>query len=275
MPKTKKEKSNWRLWISYDGTDFCGWQKQPGQRSVEGELLKALKSLTGQEVEITVGGRTDAGVHARLQACSVSFESDFDSRRLILAFAAKLPRDIVVVGADKIFEKFDARSYAVGKRYVYKIKNSLASSPFVYKYAWHVKGNLDLVKMREAAKYLVGELDYESFRSTECGAAHARRYLWQISVSASFDFDIRGNAFCHNMIRIIVGTLVDVGLGRFEPKDIEVMLEAKDRTQAGKTAPAHGLTLDQIYYPDDLTEAAIPDDAKFPRFPVTKETWPI
>lgn len=269
---------HWRLWVAYDGTDFVGWQKQPTGVSVEGEILKALKNLTGEDVEITVGGRTDSGVHARAQACSFDLLSRFDERSMVTALAAKLPKSISIWKADEMDAAFDARRHAVGKRYIYRIHTGATHDPFAYKYAWHVKGKLDVEKMREAARYLVGDLDYESFRSSSCSAKHARRYLWQVGIVEHRDgiqIDVRGNAFCHNQIRIIAGTLVDVGLCKFSPDDVKTMLDAKDRTKSGRTAPPHGLTLDQIYYPDCMADAEIPNGAHFPRYPVTKTSWPF
>lgn len=271
-------KAHWRLWIAYDGTDFVGWQKQPTGMSVESELLRAVHDLTGQDVTITVAGRTDAGVHARAQACSFDLESRFDERTFLTGLESKLPKSISVSRADVLDAEFDARRHAVGKRYIYRVHNDVAHDPFTYKYAWHLKRPLNLEKMRQAAQHLEGDLDFESFRSSSCTAAHARRYLWKVAVECVRDnihFDIRGNAFCHNMVRIIVGTLVDVGSGKYRPEDVKEMLEAKDRTHSGKTAPAYGLTLDQIYYPDNLGDAGIPEDAEFPRYPVTKTSWPF
>lgn len=263
----------WRLWISYLGTDFVGFQKQPGQRSIESALQEALLKLTAQTPIVTGAGRTDAGVHARGQVVSCSFESRFDSRTLPVALSHYLGPAICVYQADEMRISFDAKRQSIGKRYVYRINASGKLHPFKNLYTWDLRQKLDLGAMREAAAYLIGEHDFESFRSVHCMAAHAKRYVWMISLSDS-EIDIRGNAFCHNMVRIIVGTLVDVGLGKLKPMDIPVILAKRDRTQAGRTAPAHGLTLEEVYYPDNLEQAEIPDGAIFPRYPVTRESWP-
>ncbi|MEI6789672.1 MAG: tRNA pseudouridine(38-40) synthase TruA [Myxococcaceae bacterium] len=276
----------WRLWISYLGTDFVGFQKQPGQRSIESALQEALLKLTAQTPILTGAGRTDAGVHARGQVVSCSFESRFDYRTLPIALSHYLGPAICVYQADEMPTKFDAKRQSIGKRYVYRINALGKLHPFKNLYTWDLRQKLDLAAMREAATYLIGEHDFESFRSVHCVAAHAKRYVWKIGDltpgpspetgegNSTLEIDIRGNAFCHNMVRIIVGTLVEVGLGKLKPMDIPVILAKRDRTQAGRTAPAHGLTLEEVYYPDNLKQAEIPEGAIFPRYPVTRESWP-
>jgi tRNA pseudouridine38-40 synthase len=288
-----RQSKTWRLWVSYLGTSFHGFQKQPGQPSIEQAFLAAFERLIGYAPEITPAGRTDSGVHARGQVVSCTFESRFDSRTLPLALSHLLGPDIAVYRADEMPEIFNARFHAIGKRYVYRISQNMRAHPFEHAYTWHVASPLNLEAMQEAANYLVGEHDFESFRSSSCVAEHARRYLWKIKIPLNPPFskgeilppfakggpggisiDIRGNAFCHNQVRIITGTLVEVGLGKYSPERVKEILLAKDRTLAGRTAPAHGLTLEEVYYPDDLSRAEIPEGAKFPRYPVTNETWP-
>ncbi len=267
-------KSTWRLWLAYDGTRYCGWQFQPGQMSVESVLQKALLELTGQTISLTVAGRTDAGVHARGQVVSCEFESRFDEKKMILALASKLPLDVAVWRADIMSAGFNAKRHSIGKRYVYRIYQSLAKDPFSYQTHWHLRRQLNVEAMQAAAQHFVGEHDFESFRSAHCEAEHARRYLWAVDVTSAnnlIEIDVRGNAFCHNMIRIIVGTLVEVGLGRLPATSIPLIIDGKDRNLSGRTAPARGLFLEAVYYPDDLTAANIPADACFPRYPVTKE----
>ncbi|MEM7496275.1 MAG: hypothetical protein AAF471_09305, partial [Myxococcota bacterium] len=135
----------------------------------------------------------------------------------------------------------------------------------------------DVERMRYAAAYLVGDHDFAGFRSAACTAAHARRFLWRVAVQRDdrgIQVDVRGNAFCHHMVRIIVGTLTAVGRGKLRSDDIPTILAARCRARAGPTAPARGLTLQQVYYPDNLEQAKIPPDARFPRYPVSRETWP-
>ena len=267
----------WRLWVAYLGTPYVGWQKQPGLPSIESALQEAFLQLTSMSPELVAAGRTDSGVHAQGQVVSCRFESRFDSHKLRLALSSALPRQISVWKADEMPHGFHAKRQSIGKRYLYRIHPGPTSSPFSWETSWHIRQPLDLQAMQEAAAFFIGEHDFESFRSANCQAAHARRYIWQVELSIDKNLivvDIRGNAFCHNMVRIMVGTLVDVGYGKIKPHDVKSILEAKDRTLAGKTAPPHGLTLDTIYYPDDLTSSNIPKDAKFPRYPVTKDTLP-
>lgn len=267
----------WRLWMSYLGTDFVGFQKQPGQRSIESALQEALLKLTSLTPTLIVAGRTDAGVHARGQVVSCSFESRFDSKTLPPALSHFLGQNICVYRADSMPEIFDAKKQSIGKRYVYRINQSGQFYPFNHRYAWDLRQRLDLKAIQKAAAVLIGEHDFESFRSVHCVASHARRYVWMIRIKENLEnleIDIRGNAFCHNMVRIIVGTLVEVGLGRLSPDDMSVILAQKDRTVAGRTAPPHGLCLEEVYYPDDLSQAEIPKGAIFPRYPVTTESWP-
>lgn len=267
-----------RLWIAYDGSRFSGYQYQPKERTVEAALLKALEPLAKQKVPLQVAGRTDAGVHARAQAASASFSTRLSSKELTLAFAHRLPSDISVWRIDEMPQGFDARFMSVGKRYIYRLFQGLCVDPFWRSRVWHIRKQLDVESMRLAASHFVGEKDFESFRSRACLAAHARRYIWQLSIEQKdqlIEIDVRGNAFCLNMVRVIVGTLVEVGLGKRSPKDMEGIFMARDRTLAGKTAPASGLCLEQVYYPDNLIEASIPTKATFPRFPVTSDSWPF
>jgi len=270
------KEQNWRLWVSYDGTKYCGWQMQPLQASIEETLQNAFYQLVGYKPVLTAAGRTDSGVHARGQAVSVQFSSRFDEKKILLALESKLPNDIAVWRADVMPEGFNAKRHSIGKCYVYRIYQGPVKDPFSYLTYWHLRQALNVKVMQHAAGYFLGEHDFESFRSAHCDAAHARRYLWRVEVrqeNQHLEIEIRGNAFCHNMVRIMVGTLVEVGLGRIAPTDIEKILQQKDRKLAGRTAPAHALCLEEVYYPDNLENAKIPDGACFPRFPVTKDTW--
>jgi tRNA pseudouridine38-40 synthase len=268
----------WRLVIAYRGGDFVGWQRQVGHRSVEQTLIDALRQLTEDDVSVRAAGRTDSGVHARGQVASCTITSSVKPRKMALALGAQLPDDVAVVEATEAAPGFDAKRHSVAKRYVYRVLDRTARDPFRSETSWHVRGGLDLDAMRTAAAALVGENDYESFRSTHCDAAHARRYLWRVDVARADEdlvaIEVRGNAFCRNMVRIIAGTLVDVGVGRTPAGDVRGILAARDRTLAGQTAPARGLTLEEVYYPDTVDRAEIPAGATFPGWPVSEETWP-
>lgn len=267
-----KHRDTWRFVVAYDGTAFVGWARQEGQRTVQDVLEKALSTVAGERVQVRAAGRTDAGVHARGQVVSTTFSSRVPPEKMMVAACSQLPPDVSVVRAERMHESFDAKRDSLGKRYVYRVHNAVPHDPFRGAVSWHLRKPLDVPLMIQAATLFVGEHDFESFRSVHCDAAHARRYLWRASidiVDQLLSFEVRGNAFCRHMIRCLMGTLVDVGRGRYTPDDVARMLEARDRRQAGVTAPPEGLTLEEVYYPDAYAHAEIPVDAKFPGYPLT------
>lgn len=267
-----------RLHIAYDGSAFSGFQAQDNGRTVEDELQKALFAITGQKISLRVAGRTDAGVHAGGQVVSCAINTTIKPRNLTLALLTKLPPDISVWRIDSMPEGFDARMHSIGKLYIYRLDQSLVPHILWRHRAWHMKKPLHTEAMRDAARYLVGEHDFSSFRSVHCEAQHAIRYIWNISLEVHaplIEIHIKGNAFCLNMVRIIVGTLVEVGQGKRRPEAIKEILDARDRKKAGITAKAHGLSLERIYYPDQLDDAEIPAGAQFPRYPVSPSSWPL
>lgn len=267
---------NWRLVVAYQGRGFTGWQAQEGQRSVQDELQKAIAKIAPKTPNVVVkaAGRTDAGVHARGQAVSTTILSRFTPDKLLLAMSSVLPWDVSVMRADIATPNFDARRHSIGKRYVYRIYNDNSRDPFLHNISWHVRGKLDVEAMRAAARHYVGEKDFESFRSTGCESTHARRYIWSVELKTTgplIEIEVRGNAFCRHMVRILSGTLMDVGAGRFSPDDIPTIFAARDRTKAGITAPAEGLMLEDVYFPDNLDGAGIPEGAVFPGYPISDE----
>lgn len=265
-----------RFMVSYIGTNFSGFQFQENARTVEGELKKALTAITHQAIKIHAAGRTDAGVHARGQVVSAEFYTKLLPRQMLLALSTHLPMDMAVWRVDQMPLGFDARRQSVGKRYIYRIYQGLVADPIYRKNSYHVRKTLDVEAMDSAAQSFIGEHDFASFRSSLCTSAHARRFLWNLRVKklgSTIEIDIRGNAFCMNMVRIIAGTLIEVGKHARTHQETIAALKSSDRRLAGPTAPALGLTLEQVYYPDDLTDAQIPSGAVFPRYPVTKESW--
>lgn len=270
--------TTFRFHVAYDGNLLNGFQSQANGRTVEDELKRALLAITGQNITLTGAGRTDAGVHARGQVVSCAFETRLEPRNLTLALATKLPHDVGVWRIDKMPQGFDARRQSIGKHYLYRLEQSLVPDIYWRNRAWHIKKALDVKAMEEAACFFIGENDFSSFRNSDCQAAHAVRYLWEVSIKKAaplIEIHIKGNAFCLNMVRIMVGTLVEVGQGKRNVDDIKSILLARDRKMAGVTAKAHGLTLERIYYPDDLDGANIPNRAVFPRFPITPFSWPF
>lgn len=267
-----------RLHISYRGQDFSGMQQQDNARTVEGELKSALKKITQKELKLSIAGRTDAGVHAQNQVVSLEFATKLKTQQLLLALASLLPKDMAVYRIDEMPTGFDARRHSIGRHYVYRIYQGLVADPFLGIQALHVRKDLNVEKMQEAASYFIGEHDFSSFRSSLCRAQHARRYLWRVDISKTdqvIEIDVRGNAFCQNQVRIMAGTLIEVGFLKRDPQSIKEALLRQDRTLAGITAKPHGLTLKRVYYPDDLNDALIPEGACFPRFPITTESWPF
>ena len=267
----------WRLWVAYRGEHFCGLQNQHRQRTVQGVLESALSCLAKQPIALVAAGRTDAGVHAWAQAVSCRMTTRLDGRKLVLALSYLLPKDVSVRQADEMPDVFNARRHSVGKQYIYRIEQTLAPCLFASWPALRMLQPLHITSMQQAAQHVVGDHDFSSFRAASCTASHARRFIWQIRVQRKQQavwIDVRGNAFCHHMVRILVGTLLQVGKGKLSADDIPSILQARCRQRAGPTAPARGLTLQQVYYPDNLRQACIPQQARFPRYPVTARTWP-
>ena len=238
-----------KLVVAYDGTDFHGWARQPSKRTVEGELARVLEQVLRTRPKLSVAGRTDAGVHARGQV--VSLEVGVDPARVQRAVNKVLAPEIVVVSATVAPQGFDARFSAVAREYRYRIDTGPVPDPFTARYAWHRPGDLRLVAMRTAARHLLGRRDFASFCRAPKDGSGAVRDLRRLAVSRRGDrleIAARANAFAHQMVRSLVGTLVDAGEGRIEPEAIPAILRAKDRSRAGGVAPPHGLTLERVIY---------------------------
>jgi len=236
--------------VEYDGTDYHGFQRIPGRRTVQGELEKALSTLTKEDVRICGAGRTDAGVHALGQVISFVTSGTIPTDRIAIALNSILPRDIVISDVSEVDESFHARYSAKARSYRYILWNAAVPSALMGRFSWHVPDKINLAAMRRAAKYLVGSHDFTSFSSGDESEIKVRNIL-EIAIRRSGEIvtvDITANAFLRCMARVIVGTLVDVGLGKLEPADVADMLEAKDRWAAGNTAPAHGLVLMGVTY---------------------------
>ena len=240
-----------RLVIEYDGTDFAGWQRQLGQRTVQACLEEALQAMTGQPLRITGAGRTDAGVHAEGQVASVRVVSRIPAGSFLRGLNANLPPDIAVREVADVDAAFDARRSARGKCYRYQIWNHLVRSPARARSSWHCRAPLDTHAMREAAAAFVGEHDFRAFRAADCERRTTRRLIRSFEVDrrgALVTCEVEGTAFLKNMVRIMVGTLVAAGRGELDAAGVRRLLEAGDRTRSGVTAPAHGLTLVRVHY---------------------------
>lgn len=241
------------LRLAYVGTSFYGWQIQTTLRSVQGELWKALQALDREAPMPQGTGRTDAGVHARAQGVLVLTTRDWEPYRLMAALNAHLPGDARVMTAEAAPVGFYPRHHAVAKRYVYKIQEGPAADPFLRDRAWHHYGKepLDRNAMAQAAQHLVGELDFSSFRAAECSAKTAIRTIFKVDLVGSgpaLDLVFEGTRFLMHQVRIMTGTLVDVGHGRKTPDSMVDILAQRDRRHSGISAPAHGLYMDQVWY---------------------------
>jgi tRNA pseudouridine38-40 synthase len=241
------------LRVAYVGTGFYGWQVQSALRSVQGELWRAVRAFDPQAGMPAGTGRTDAGVHAAAQGALVELAREWEPYRLLAAINAHLPWDVRVMAARRAPEGFFPRAHAVAKRYVYRIQEGPAEDPFQHLRRWHVFGRepLDRAAMAAAAVHLVGEQDFSSFRHKECAALSPVRTVHRADLAGdgpALDLVFEGNRFLMHMVRIMAGTLVEVGKGRFRPEDLPAILAARDRARAGITAPPHGLCLDEVWY---------------------------
>ncbi len=240
-----------RLTLAYDGTGFHGWAKQREQRTVEGVLQTALQRLLRDVPKLSVAGRTDAGVHARGQVVSFRAADVVDVCRLPPGLNALLAPEVVVTEARVVPHGFHARHSATAREYRYRIQTGPYPDPFTARFVWHRPGELSLTRMRAAARELVGEHDFASFCRLPRDGSGTVRNLYRLAISRSGDLvevTARANAFLHQMVRSLVGTLVAVGEGRIEPDRVPAILAARDRSAAAQMAPPHGLTLEHVEY---------------------------
>jgi tRNA pseudouridine38-40 synthase len=240
-----------RLVVEYDGTDFAGWQRQDGQPTIQQSLEEAFAAMTGQRVVVRGAGRTDAGVHAEGQVASVEVASRIPNLGFLRGLNSHLPRTIAVLDVEDMPTGFNARFSARGKIYRYQVWNHPVRSPRHARHAWHVHDALDSHRMREAASLLVGEHDFRAFRSADCDRKNTVRIIRRFDVSrrgALVQLEVEGTAFLRNMVRILAGTLVAVGRGKMTTEHVSALLAHGDRTKAGMTAPACGLTLVKVIY---------------------------
>jgi tRNA pseudouridine38-40 synthase len=240
-----------KLVVAYDGTGFRGWARQPGLRTVEGVLEEALEQVLRRRPDLSVAGRTDAGVHARGQVVSLSTGGALDPGRVQRAVNGRLGPEVVVREARIAPEGFDARFSARAREYRYRIDTAPTPDPLAARFTWHRPGPLDLEAMGRAARDLVGEQDFASFCRAPKLPSSTVRTLHRLDVRASgrrLSVVARANGFLHQMVRSLVGTLVAVGEGRLLPEAMPEVLAARDRAAAGPVAPPHGLTLDRVLY---------------------------
>ena len=246
------------LTLEYDGTDFAGWQLQPNGRSVQGVVEEALEKLLGEQVRLHGAGRTDAGVHARAMPAHFRTRRDLPLSAYRDGLNCLLPDDVAVREAREVPVGFHARFQAAGKWYRYTLDRRTVRSPLAGRNSWLVRGDLDLVLMREAASMLVGEHDFGAFRASGCAARETVRLLESIDLREDGDFlhiEVRGSGFLRNMVRLLTGTLVEIGRGKRPVADIPRLLAREPGVRAGVNAPPQGLCLMEVYYlpPDKQT----------------------
>jgi tRNA pseudouridine38-40 synthase len=241
-----------RVDLAYDGTEFRGWARQRGVRTVQGVLTEALAKLLGSEPRLSVAGRTDAGVHAEGQVASfLASKPDVDLDRMQLALNRMLGPEVAVRRVRWAPDGFDARFSATGREYRYRIETSEVPDPFTARYVWQRPGRLDLEPMRRAARGLVGEHDFASFCRSPKPPAGTIRNLRRLTISVvgtRWESRAEANAFLHQMVRSLVGTLVATGEGRIDPGSMPRVLAGGDRSAAGHIAPPHGLALVRVRY---------------------------
>ncbi len=241
------------LLLQFDGTSYAGWQRQANAKSVQGTVEACLAKLCHEKITLIGCSRTDAGVHARHHISHFDSACTVPEDRLYLALGTLLPEDISVLDAKVVPDHFHARFGTSGKQYSYYIWNDRKKSALLSRYSLHESRDLDLEAMREGASLLVGKKDFRCFMASGSSAKTTVRTLHKVELEANgplLRLIVAGDGFLYNMVRIIAGTLLYIGLGKLEPHDVQVMLETGDRTLAGKTLAPQGLFLDEVYYPE-------------------------
>lgn len=241
-----------KLIVEYDGTGLCGWQRQDNGPTVQQHLEEAIRSMTDEDNRVLGASRTDAGVHALGQTCVFETKREISCHGFQRGINTALPEQISVISSEEVDEGFHPRFAATGKHYRYSLLNRHAPSPLLRRTSWHRPMDLDLDAMRRCAEVLIGEHDFSAFRASGCGAHTPHRRIDDISVTREDELvqiEVWGNAFLRNMVRIIAGTLVDGGIGKTTPEDLQRILASLDRRRAGQTAPAQGLCLVEVFYP--------------------------
>lgn len=244
---------NIRLTIEYDGTAYHGWQSQINATAVQDIVTSAVHSLTGENCSLTGSSRTDTGVHALGQVCNFFTASSIPSDKFAFALNTLLPDDVVIRKSEEVSPDFHARFSTVGKKYRYLFYNSIFPSALLRNRAYHVFYPLDVEAMRQAAGYFVGTHDFVAFSATGGSVKTTVRTITQTTVERDgnlIEFCVTGDGFLYNMVRIIAGTLVEAGFGKIKPDAIPEIITSLDRKRAGRTVPAHGLYLVEVYYDD-------------------------
>ena len=242
---------NIKLVIEYDGKDFNGWQKQPTKLNIQGEIEKAIERITGEQVDLMASGRTDAGVHAFGQVANFKTNSNIPIEKFAIALNSNLKKSIRIKSAEEVNERFHSRLNCKRKTYRYVIDNSKYGSAIYRNLETHIPTPLNVEKMKEAVKYFEGEHDFKAFKASGTSSKSSVRTIYEAKVKKEGEkiyISLTGNGFLYNMVRIIAGTLVEVGLGKIKPEEIPNIIDSKNRENAGKTLPPQGLYLVNVEY---------------------------
>lgn len=242
---------NIKLTIEYDGTNYYGWQKQKDKKTIQGEIENALFLLTKENIDITGSSRTDAGVHAKGFVANFKTNSTIPANKFREAINVKLPDDIVILKSEEVDEAFHSRYNAKGKTYEYYILNSDVPSALMRNTTYHYKYNLDVSLMKKAANAFIGTHDFEGFKSQGSSVKGSIRTIFDLNVEKEGEIikiSVKGDGFLYNMVRIIVGTLISVGRGKINYKDMPEIISSKNRKLAGDCVPPTGLVLKEVYY---------------------------
>jgi tRNA pseudouridine38-40 synthase len=240
-----------KLTIQYDGSRYRGWQTQPGKKTIQGELVEALSNLVGEKIPVHGASRTDAGVSALGQVALFEIDSPIPTENFPDALNGRLPRNIVVTSSEEVAPKFDLMGDVKSKLYRYTIHTGRYRPVMKLNQCWHLHRKLNVAAMNEAAQLLIGTKDFKSFASAGDKRESSVRTIFHCNVTAEDKWiyiDVEGDGFLYNMVRNIVGTLAEIGVGRWKPEKINEILEARDRTAAGRLAPPQGLCLMWIKY---------------------------
>ena len=242
---------NIKLTIEYDGKKFGGWQKQPNKLNIQGEIEKTIEEITGEKIDLNASGRTDAGVHSLGQTANFKTNSKIEIEKIPIAINSKLKQSIRIIKAEEVEENFHARYSCKGKKYRYIINNSKYGSAIYRDLEYHMPIKLNVEAMQKGIKYFEGEHDFKGFKASGTSSKSSVRTIYNAKVIQEGEriiIELEGNGFLYNMVRIISGTMVDVGLGKIKPEEIPEIIESKERSRAGKTLPPQGLYLVEVYY---------------------------
>lgn len=242
---------NIKLTIEYDGKDFNGWQKQPNKLNIQGTIEKAIEKITGEQIELNASGRTDAGVHALGQVANFKTQSTIPLEKIAIAINSNLKKSIIIKKAEEMPQEFHARYACKRKTYQYIIDNSETGTAIYRNIKYNFSQKINVQEMQKAVKYFIGEHDFKAFKASGTSSKTSVRTIYSAEVikqNQDIIIKLTGNGFLYNMVRIISGTLLEVGIGKIKAEQIPDIIKSKDRTKAGKTLPPQGLYLVEVLY---------------------------